>query len=267
VIFPAHCKEVGVANETPLGGKVYFLSRYLLRAVGESFEVIAVDLAQDETALMRSLRSSRVLATPDEVTVCPDRVNLHNRVDLIRRALASGTRCTVFTGHDEHRTFVLDPDEAEILIVHVYDIMPPRPNLSGYLKELDATGLFGELEIEFAHHIRDIREIGADLYPCRAAGFPRTIDADRPQEGDHIAGCLTGRQILHENYGNGFFVEEICPLQAAEQEPFIARCCRSERAGLGEWNGKFGVVVHWGASPHEIAKALFALIAAWRERT
>jgi hypothetical protein len=266
VIFPAHCKEVGVANGMPLDGKVYFLSRYLLRPAGKSFEVIGVDLARDETTLMRSVRSSRVLAGPEEVTVYPGRVNLHHRADLIRRALLSGTRCTVFTGLDEHMTFVLDPDAAALVTVHVYDIMPPRPNLSGYLRELDATGLFGELEVVFAHHIRDIREIGADLYPCRAAGFPRTLDADRPVEGERIAGCLTGRQILHENYGSRVFVEEICPLQAADQEPFIARCCRSERAGLGEWNGKFGMVVHWGASPREIADALRALVAAWRER-
>jgi hypothetical protein len=265
VIVPLHCKQVGVADEMPLGRRVYFLSRYLLVRTGDGYAVREVEPAAG-SGLMREVAASRELAAPEEVAVYPERVNLHDRAGLIRRAVSAGRRCTVFTGHDEHMTFVLDPDESALLTVHVYDIVPPHPSLAGHLTELDATGIFGELEITFAHHIRDIRELNADLYPCRAAGFARTLDADRPRAGDRIAGCMTGRQILEEEYGGGFPVEEICPLQAADQEPFIARCCRSERAGVRDRDGRLGAVVHWGASPREIADAVTALVRAWRER-
>ena len=61
---------------------------------------------------------------------------------------------------------------------------------------------------------------------------------------------------MRDCYGEEISVESICPLDAVEEEPFIARCCRSERGGLRRWNGRFGAVVHWGASPREIADAV-----------
>ncbi len=48
------------------------------------------------------------------------------------------------------------------------------------------------------------------------------------------------------------------------EEPFITRCCRREREGIGSYQGKSGIVVHWGASPHEIFTAVEALLASWR---
>ena len=59
---------------------------------------------------MRAVLSSRVLAQENEVYHYPDKVNLHNRTRLVELALDTGYRCTIFTGHDEHQTFVLDPD-------------------------------------------------------------------------------------------------------------------------------------------------------------
>jgi hypothetical protein len=50
------------------------------------------------------------------------------------------------------------------------------------------------------------------------------------------------------------------------EEPFIARCCRSERAGTGISKGKFGAVVHWGANPAQIARAVNDLVVEWRKR-
>ena len=81
--------------------------------------------------------------------------------------------------HDEHLTFVLDPDPSALLTVHVYDVRPPLPALSARVSELEATGLFGELDIRFVHHVTDISQTGADVHPCRAAGFSRTLDADQ----------------------------------------------------------------------------------------
>ena len=169
MIFPPHCKCVGYAQNKPVGEKVYFLSQYLIHEISGGFEILQVELA-DEPGMMRSVKNIRNIAKPDEICIYPERVILHNRSDLIRRASGTGKRCTIFTGIDEHMTFICDPDPRSLLTVHVYDLTPPRPNLAESIRSLDQTGLFGELEAEFVYHIRDIREIGADVYPCRAGG-------------------------------------------------------------------------------------------------
>ncbi len=265
MIFPEHCKHVGLANGKPLGDRVYFLSRYLICETAGGVEIAAVEPGPGG-GLMRPIRSITTLASAGEITRHPERVNLHDRGDLIRRALESPTRCTIFTGHDEHQTFVLDPDPADLITLHVYDIEPPFPHLSRTLRALAEAGTFGELEITLHHHVKDIREIDADMYPCHAAGFDHTLDRDRPQTGERIAGCLTARQILAECYGNDFSVIDICPANAVREEPFIARCCRSERTGIGKTNGFFGGIVHWGATPREILAMVEKIIEQWRKQ-
>ncbi|MDK2915804.1 MAG: hypothetical protein PWR25_361 [Euryarchaeota archaeon] len=266
MIFPPHCKFVGTATGTPYGERVYFLSRYLVRDTPSGLEVIEVVPDPEGTGLLRNVLSTRVLAAGDDVYRYPDRVNVHDRTFLVEAALRSGRRCTVFFGHDEQTTFVLDPDISGFLRMHVYDITPPRPHLSATLTDLERTGLFGDLEVVFEHHVRDIREIEADVYPCRAAGFTRTLDADPIRPGDRIAGCLTGRYLARECCGDTVTVESICPLDVVAEEPFIARCCRSERSGIGLWNDRFGAIVHWGASPWDIAEAVRRVAIAWRKQ-
>ncbi|MGB4579307.1 MAG: hypothetical protein WBH94_06025 [Methanoculleus sp.] len=266
MIFPPHCKYVGMVTGTPSGNQVYFLSRYLIQETDGGLEVLEVETDPGGTGLMREVLSTRVLATGDEVCRYPEAVNVHDRTCLVTAALKSGCRCTVFSGHGGQTTFVLDPDISEFLHIHVYDVIPPRPHLSATLHDLEGTGLFGDLEIVFEHHLRDIREIEADVYPCRAAGFPRTLDTDPFQSGDRVAGCLTARELVRECYGEEIVVESTCPLDAVRSEPFIARCCRSERGGIRNWNGMFGAVVHWGASPRDIAEAVIQVTTAWREQ-
>jgi hypothetical protein len=195
----------------------------------------------------------------------PDKVQIHDRARLIQLALDSGHRCTLFFGLDEHMTFVLDPDLSGLLTVHVYDASPPRPSLSACIRELESCGLFGELNTTFCHHTLDMSQLKADVYPCRAAGFNRTLDADLLKGSERIAGCVTGSQLVSECYGSGFELLNICPLAAVHEEPFIARCCRSEREGIGEYNEKIGVVVDWGASPARIAASVDSLVRKWRE--
>ena len=119
---------------------------------------------------------------------------------------------------------------------------------------MEALGLFGELSVVFDHHIRDIDRVPADIYPCRAAGYTRTLDADPLEGGERVAGCLTATQFCMECYGTDFVLENICPLELVKEEPFIARCCRAEREGTKTWNDKSGAIVHWGASPATIAR-------------
>jgi hypothetical protein len=215
--------------------------------------------------MMRPIRGTRLLAAADQVHRYPEKVNLHDRTLLVHLALGTGKRCTLFTGWDEHLTFVCDPDLSPFLPVHVYDVSPPSPSLLLTLDGLERAGLFGELSVFFVPHLRDITDTSADMYPCRAAGFPRTLDADPVQGGERIAGCITSAQVVRECHGPDFTRAEICPLESVEAEPFIARCCRSEREGVGVYRGFFGGVVHWGASPRQIAATVERVVQGWRE--
>jgi hypothetical protein len=266
VIFPEQCKQVGYATTKPCGDLVYFLSRYLVHDTGAGCELLEVTPDPQGSGMMRKPIASKVIATAKETYRYPVKVQINDRARLVELALDTGYRCTIFTGLDEHMTFVLDPDLSGFLKIHVYDVSPPRPSLSACLRELQAAGLFGELSVTFCHHIRDITQVKADVYPCRAAGYTKTLDADPMKGGETVAGCLTGSQFYTECYGKDFSLENICPLESVREEPFIARCCRSEREGIGMYNGKFGAVVHWGASPSHIARAVEDMVTQWRAR-
>lgn len=266
MIFPEHCKSVGHASSKPCDDKVYFLSRYLLRDTEGGLEVLEVVPDPGAKGMMRPLLSSRVLAAENEVYRYPEKVNLYNRTRLVELARETGYRCTVFTGADEHQTFVLDPDLSGFLQVHIYDVTPPRPALSACIRELEAAGMFGDLSVQFCHHVRDISRIPADVFPCRAAGFSRTLDADAMHGGEQVAGCLTASQFYTECYGSDFTLINICPLEQVAKEPFIARCCRSEREGIPAWNGYAGAVVHWGSEPVKIYEAVRDLVRRWRAK-
>jgi hypothetical protein len=266
VIFPAQCKQVGYAATKPCGDLVYFLSRYLIRETEGGHELLAVEPDPDGRGLMRKIVSLKVLAPSGEVYWYNGKVQLHDRARLVRLAAESGFRCTIFTGVDEHISFVLDPDLSVFLTVHVYDVSPPRPSLSACIRELEAAGLFGELSVTFVHHVRDISGFDAEVFPCRAGGFERTLDADTMHGGERLAGCTTGSQFYSECYGKEYTLLNICPLEAVTEEPFIARCCRSEREGVGTFNGLSGAVVHWGADPAQIARSVQELVRQWRAK-
>ncbi len=258
MIFPKTCKSVGYAGKKPVGNMVYCLSEYLIHEMSDGFEILEIT-KKPGTGMMRETESVKVIAVSNDVYMYPGHVVLHNRADLIRRAAETGKRCTVFTGLEEHMTFVCDPCLSELLTIHVFDVTPPVAHLAETLKTLDRTGIFGELEINFLYHIRDIRETGAEVFPCKAGGFAKTIDSDSLSGNETVAGCMTARQVLAECYGEDFSIVDICPTNSVTDGPFIARCCRIERSGLQNINGKQGYVVHWGSSPREIYDAVIEL--------
>lgn len=263
MIFPVSCKFVGNASSMPHGEKVYFLSQYLLRKTANGIEILAVEPA-DGDGLIREIKSLTLLARADEVHIWEGSVNPHNRADLIRKALSTGKRATVFGNAADHMTFVLDPSLDEFETVHVFDNTPPKASLSETLKALESIGYFEPDNIIFEHHIEDISEYGADVYPCKASGYARTLDRANVKEGDTVACCKTGRQICEETSDAKLIFRETCPVTRIDKEPFIARCCRMDEAGIQVRNGCFGVVVHWAAPPREIAEALDAMLSEWR---
>ncbi|HJJ67018.1 MAG TPA: hypothetical protein O0W84_04765 [Methanocorpusculum sp.] len=263
MIFPVSCKFVGNASSMPHGEKVYFLSQYLLRKTANGIEILAVEPA-DGDGLIREIKSLTLLARADEVHIWEGAVNPHNRADLIRKALSTGKRATVFGNAADHMTFVLDPSLDEFETVHVFDNTPPKASLSETLKALESIGYFEPDNIIFEHHIEDISEYRADVYPCKASGYARTLDRANVKEGDTVACCKTGRQICEETSDAKLIFRETCPVTRIDKEPFIARCCRMDEAGIQVRNGCFGVVVHWAAPPREIAEALDAMLSEWR---
>jgi hypothetical protein len=266
MIFPEECKSVGSAATKPNGDTVYFLTKYLVHPLPEGgYEILEVRQGEGE-GFMRPVESLTLLAGPEDIHVWQGSVSIHNRAGLVGKALSTGRRCTLFGEKDEHMTFVCDPDLSGFATVHVYDITPPRANLSETIRILEELGFFEYAGIQFAHHVRDIAGLHADIYPCRAGGFARTLDRDRPAGGEHVACCLTGRQICAECYGEDFAFEDTCPLSQIADEPFIARCCRAERSGIGVYNGRFGAVVHWGSSPRTMLNAVDAMLKQWKER-
>ena len=266
MIFPASCKFVGNASSMPHGETVYFLTRYLIRTTTEGHEILEV-IPGEGDGLIRPVQSLTLLAGADETAVWEGAVNPHNRAEVIRKALSTGKRATIFGSSTDHMTFVIDPSLEEFETVHVYDNIPPKATLSETLQSLEALGYFEPDGIIFEHHIEDISAYGADVYPCKAGGFARTLDRGVVQDGDVVACCKTGRQICEETSYADLVFKETCPVTRVDAEPFIARCCRMDEAGIQVINGCFGVVVHWAAPPREITEALDAMLIEWRKRT
>lgn len=265
MIFPRECKEVGFAETKPCGDRVYFLSDYGVRKTSHGYEIIRFFKEPSETGLMRTVSRIDVVVSGDDVSWYPYRVNIHNRAGLIRLAAESGTRATIFRGLDEHIMFVIDPDPSQFLTVHVYDVVPPSlPSLSYAIRDIEATGMFGDMDVIFNHILTDTGLVNADVHPCRAAGFTRTLDADTMHGGEVIAGCRASAGIFRECYGEDFRLKDICPLNTVKKEPFITRCCQKDRIGPATVNGLFGTVVHFGASPPAIYAAVTRLVEEWR---
>ncbi len=267
MIFPKECKEVGYAETKPCGDRVYFLSEYGVRKTEQGHEIIRFYKGPRETGLMRTVDRIEVVVPAGEVTWYPHRVNIHNRAGLVRLAAESGARATIFRGLDEHITFIVDPDFREFLTIHVYDVVPPPlPSLSYAIRDIEATGMFEETGVMFTHTITNTGNVKAEVHPCRAAGFVRTLDADTMEGGEVIAGCLASAGVYRECYGDDFRLKDICPLGTVKKEPFITRCCQKDRVGPITVNGLSGTVVHFGASPPAIYAAVTRLAEAWRSR-
>ncbi len=189
-----------------------------------------------------------LIASGQEIEFYPERVDTRNRARLIDLAYGisrSGKANTVvFQGPDEHITFVKDPDPGQILTIEVLDVSPPDPPwLIHVLRGLEGCGILGDLTVQFAPRILDIRKFESEnvYYPCRASGLGRSLDSDPVlHDFPRIVGCEVSREIfLANNPGHDYEFVNICPLQSAEpvfepQGPFITRCCRSERRGMTE---------------------------------
>lgn len=274
MIFPAEYKSVGIKDQERRGEPVYFATEYLISRQGPALYRVE----SRGSGFMREVQKLEMIASGEEIFFYPDIVDTRSRAHLIELAdrICQGKKANtvVFSGPDEHITFVKDPDPSAILSLEVLDVSPPSPPwLVHVLSSLDGCGILGDLTVRFVPRILDLRQFDSSsvYYPCRASGLGRSLDTDRVvHEHPRIVGCTVSREIfLANNPGKDFEFINICPLQSSEtvlmpQQSFITRCCRSEMKGLVEKNGRRGIAVHWGDGPEKIVEAVRCLVKELR---
>ena len=275
MIFPEDYKLVGIKERERRGEPVYFSTEFLISRDGPRLYRVQ----SSGSGFMHKVECLELIASGSEIVFYPERVDTRNRARLINLAYGisrSGKANTVvFQGPDEHITFVKDPDPGQILTIEVLDVSPPDPPwLVHVLRGLEGCGILGDLAVQFAPRILDIRKFASEnvYFPCRASGLGRSLDSD-PVTCDfpRIVGCEVSREIfLANNPGHDYEFVNICPLQSTDpvfepHGPFITRCCRSNRRGMTSKCGQPGIVVHWGDGPREIAEAVRCLVKELRK--
>ncbi len=273
MIFPSHCKFIGVISKHIRGGykpsdAVYFSSQYLL--VFETPDRCEVyEISSEGEGFIRKNTGTRKIARAEDTLVYGELVDISNRADLIRRAARecrNGINTVVFKGIDRHYTFIQNPDIRTLTTLEVYDVAPPEPAWLAYnVKKLDDAGMFGELMVDFDYHVLNLKDYEdpnrTTIFPCHASGlnglFLDSLD-EEPQGDIKLVGCNTSKIVFEARYPLKRYEHvNICPLSTRRPtKPFILRCCQSDKLGPTEIGGVPGVVVHWGANPREIFEAV-----------
>ncbi len=279
MIFPSHCRLIGVVDEYAREGykpadRVYFSSQFMLVFKAPD-RCEAYEVTSDGEGFMRNKRGARRISGPDETLVYGEPMDITNRARLIKKAAElcdDRISTVVFRGVDRHYNFVHRPDLSALTQVDVYDVAPPWPPwLAHNIARQDEAGMYGELMFDFAYHTTDLKGFEdpgrTTIFPCRASGldglFLDSLDGE-PAGDIKLVGCNTSKQVFETLYpGKKYEHVNVCPLSAAKPpRPFILRCCQSERLGLKDIGGMKGVAVHWGANPREIYEAVRLLASA-----
>jgi hypothetical protein len=222
--------------------------------------------------LLRKVEALEMIASGEEVLKYGMELNIKNRTLLIETAakLCFGKVNTViFTGIDKHITFVHQPDLSGILEIEILDVAPPEPSwLSLVVRRLEASGIFGDLQVKFTEKIVDLRQFEGKntVFPCSASGLAgKCLDSDKLTENGHLlVGCEISKTLFDIRFPDlEYSFMNICPFKSDIVVPsknFISRCCRSEKSGPVNISGFKGVAVHWGASEYQIAEAVRDLV-------
>ena len=275
MIFPDHCKVVGVAStnshEEIIGTSIYFLTEYVLQFVDDSCMIFKVE--NEGEGFIRKITKVELIASCEETTIWDDIVDLSNRKDLIKTAgdiVNDQITTVVFKGYDMHYSFINNPDDSEVLNIQVLDVVPPNPPYLLYnLERLEKAGILGELNIEFEPMVLDLKDYEDRdvMFPCSVSG----LNGNFLDQGQVPSNKSTGEKIILVGCDVSYTVlceldligtEEIehiniCPINYFRPtKPFLVRCCIKDRGGIKEVNGEMGMVVHWGATPIEIMGAL-----------
>ncbi len=283
MIFPDEYKHVGVTNSFCPGTEepIYFLTDYLI-AERESPETGGLEYAvyhvkKNGEGLLRKVEILEMIASGEEVVKYDQELNIKDRTLLIETAakLCTGKVNTViFTGVDRHVTFVKEPDLSSILELEVLDVAPPFPSwLSLVVRRLEASGIFGDLQVRFTEKVIDLRRFEGKntVFPCSASGLEgKCLDSDILTENGHLlVGCEISKTLFEMRFPElEYSFVNICPFKSeivVPSKPFITRCCRSENSGLAKILGFDGAVVHWGASEYQVAESIRNLVIRLRQ--
>jgi hypothetical protein len=278
MIFPDEYKHVGTttnfcpSTEEP----IYFLTDYLiteredLRKGGSEYAVYQVKKSGE--GLLRKVEALEMIASGEEVVKYDRELNIKDRALLIETAekfCTGKVKTVIFTGVDRHVTFVHEPDISSILELEILDVAPPYPSwLSLVVRRLEASGIFGDLQVRFTEKVIDLRHFEGKntVFPCSASGLEgKCLDSDVLTENGYLlVGCEISKTLFEMRFPElEYSFINICPLKSEivmPSKPFITRCCRSENSGLVKISGFDGAVVHWGASEYQVAEAIRNLV-------
>lgn len=284
MIFPDEYKYVGVTKALPKGTEepIYFLTEYLVEERKNpekgSPEYAVYHVNKSGEGFLRKVESLELIASGEEVVKYDRELNIKDRTLLIETALELCTgkvNTVIFTGVDRHVTIVHDPDPSSILEIEILDVAPPEPAwLSQVVRRLEASGIFGDLEVRFTEKIIDLRQFEGEntIFPCSSSGLEgKCLDSDTLTENGHLlVGCEISKTLFETRFPKlEYSFVNICPFKSEIVVPsksFITRCCRSEKSGLVTINGFEGAVVHWGASEYQVSEAVRKLVNRLREK-
>jgi hypothetical protein len=283
MIFPDEYKHVGMTKSLCSGTEepIYFLTDYLI-AEGEDprtgdSEYTVYHVEKSGEGLLRKVEALKKIASGEEVVKSDRELNIKDRALLIETAekICTGKVNTViFTGVDRHVTFVHQPDLSSILELEILDVAPPYPSwLSLIVRRLEASGIFGDLQVRFTEKVIDLRRFEGKntVFPCSASGLEgKCLDSDVLTENGHLlVGCEISKTLFEMRFPElDYSFVNICPFKSeivVPSKPFITRCCRSENSGLVNISGFDGAVVHWGASEYQVAEAIRKLVSSLRQ--
>jgi hypothetical protein len=285
MIFPDEYKHVGMTKSFCPGDEepIYFLTDYLIAERENlqtgNFEYAVYHVKKTGEGLLRKVDVLETIASGEEVVKYSKELNIKDRSLLIETAkeLCTGKVNTViFTGVDKHVTFVHDPELSSILELEILDVAPPYPSwLSLVVRRLEASGIFGDLQIKFTEKVVDLRHFEGKntVFPCSASGLKgKCLDSDILTENGHLlVGCEISRNLFEMRFPElEYSFVNICPFKSeivVPSKPFITRCCRSENSGLVKISGFDGAVVHWGASEYQVAEAIRKLVNSLRQNS
>jgi hypothetical protein len=273
MIFPSHCRLIGVVEKycrkkySP-SDVIYFSSQYLMDFNSpETCDIY--EIKSEGEGFLRKATGVRKIVSSNETLLYDEPVDITNRADLVKKASKlcdDRVNTIIFRGIDRHMTFVHKPDMGALVKVDVFDVSPPDPAWLAYnIKRLDGSGMFGELMLDFNYNVLDLKKYEDNsrttIFPCKSSGLSGLFLDSLEQEPDgdiKLVGCNTSKLVFEARYPlKKYELINICPLSIKEHKnPFILRCCQSDKLGPVEISGVPGVVVHWGANPREIYEAV-----------
>ncbi len=282
MIFPEEYKHVGVtktfcsASQEP----IYFLTDYLIAESENSNgapEYSVYRVIKSGEGLLQKVEALELIASKEQVVKYDRELNIKDRkllIEIAAKICTGKVNTVIFTGVDRHVTIVHDPDPSSILEIQILDVAPPEPSwLSQVVRRLEASGIFGDLQVRFVEKVIDLRQFEGKntVFPCSASGLEgKCLDSDILTENGHLlVGCEISKTLFETRFPElEYSFVNICPFKSeivVPSKPFITRCCRSEKSGLVNISGFEGAVVHWGASEYQVAEAIRNLVCRLRK--